>query len=67
MSSLSFARLQVAVLTHPDLFDPTRFLPGAGENKSLPYLPFGAGARNPWRGQDERTQSVYSFEVAQGT
>jgi len=66
VSSLSFARLQVAVLTHPDLFDPTRFLPGAGENNRYPICR-SAPVRATHGGSDELTQSVYSFEAVQGT
>ena len=29
----------------PDAFDPSRFLPGAGERPRFAYLPFGAGPR----------------------
>jgi cytochrome P450 len=35
-----------ALWTHPDGFDPSRFLPGARETiERFAYLPFGAGPR----------------------
>jgi cytochrome P450 len=45
VSSLSFARLQVAVLTHPDLFDPTGSFQAREKINRYAYLPFGAGPR----------------------